>query len=103
MEPIRFLWNTLKSHASYVFFSGDVDVQERLATDINGLVFALARMTIPDSIAAAVCILCCFGQAKTREAKSTRKQQFHFIQSRKTEKKVNNLIHSNVTNGRKFR
>ncbi|KAJ6913920.1 hypothetical protein NC651_016238 [Populus alba x Populus x berolinensis] len=49
-------------------------------------------MAIPDSIAAAVCILCC-----------TRKQQFHFIQSRKTEKKVNNLIPSNVTNGRKFR
>ncbi|KAJ6993610.1 hypothetical protein D5086_013041 [Populus alba] len=48
-------------------------------------------MTIPDSIAAAVCILCC-----------TRKQQFHFIQSRKTEKKVNNLIPSNVTNGRKL-
>ncbi|KAJ6923186.1 hypothetical protein NC652_016742 [Populus alba x Populus x berolinensis] len=63
-----------------------------LATDINGLVFALARMTIPDSIAAAVCILCC-----------TRKQQFHFIQSRKTEKKVNNVVPSNVTNGRNFR
>ncbi|KAG6769937.1 hypothetical protein POTOM_025604 [Populus tomentosa] len=77
MEPIRFLWNTLKSHASYVFFF---------------FFFWRSRMTIPDSIAAAVCILCC-----------TRKQQFHFIQSRKTEKKVNNLIPSNVTNGRKFR
>ncbi|KAJ6993609.1 hypothetical protein NC653_016676 [Populus alba x Populus x berolinensis] len=65
MEPIRFLWITFKSHASYVFFFLEMHVQETLATDINGLVFALARMTIPDSIAAAVCILCC-----------TRKQQY---------------------------
>uniref|UniRef100_A0A2K2A2G8 Uncharacterized protein n=1 Tax=Populus trichocarpa TaxID=3694 RepID=A0A2K2A2G8_POPTR len=77
MEPIRFLWNTLKSHASYV------------GHGYKRSCFCFSSYDNP--------------RFNSSSSKSTRKQQFHFIQSRKTEKKVNNLIHSNVTNGRKFR